>query len=218
MSLASHAASMDRIYRYQRHIYDLTRKFYLFGRDRAIEQMGPVEQPASLLEIGCGTGRNLCVASRRYPLLRGYGLDASTQMLATAVRNIARHGLHHRIVLATADATCFDPSPLFGQSHFDHVLVPYCLSMIPQWDQALANAFRATGPGGAIHCVDFGRQEDLPRWMRSALRHWLRRFEVTPRDALVDVFGEQARREGMRNIRRSDIGGGYGVLLSAERD
>ena len=25
---------MDRMYRYQRHIYDLSRKFYLLGRDR----------------------------------------------------------------------------------------------------------------------------------------------------------------------------------------
>ena len=27
---------MDRIYRHQRHIYDLSRKFYLLGRDRLI--------------------------------------------------------------------------------------------------------------------------------------------------------------------------------------
>ena len=30
------AQSMDRMYRAQRHIYDLTRKFYLLGRDRMI--------------------------------------------------------------------------------------------------------------------------------------------------------------------------------------
>ena len=28
------AEQMDRMYRYQRHIYDLTRKYYLLGRDR----------------------------------------------------------------------------------------------------------------------------------------------------------------------------------------
>ena len=28
------AAAMDRMYRNQRHIYDLTRQFYLVGRDR----------------------------------------------------------------------------------------------------------------------------------------------------------------------------------------
>ena len=30
------ARHMDGIYRYQRHIYDLTRKYYLLGRDRMI--------------------------------------------------------------------------------------------------------------------------------------------------------------------------------------
>ena len=33
---SGHAALMDGVYRHQRHIYDLTRKFYLLGRDRLI--------------------------------------------------------------------------------------------------------------------------------------------------------------------------------------
>ncbi len=31
-----HAEQMDNMYRYQRHIYDLTRKYYLLGRDTTI--------------------------------------------------------------------------------------------------------------------------------------------------------------------------------------
>ncbi|HEY0281515.1 MAG TPA: hypothetical protein VGC27_02700 [Rhizomicrobium sp.] len=33
----NHAALMDEIYRHQRYVYDLTRKYYLFGRDRLIK-------------------------------------------------------------------------------------------------------------------------------------------------------------------------------------
>ena len=33
----SHARLMDSVYRHQRHIYDLTRKFYLLGRDDLID-------------------------------------------------------------------------------------------------------------------------------------------------------------------------------------
>ncbi len=33
----SHAELMDGVYRYQRHVYDLTRKYYLLGRDRLID-------------------------------------------------------------------------------------------------------------------------------------------------------------------------------------
>ena len=35
------AALMDRMYRRQRHIYDLSRKFYLLGRDEAITRLRP---------------------------------------------------------------------------------------------------------------------------------------------------------------------------------
>ena len=32
---------MDRIYRHQRHVYDVTRKYYLLGRDRLIDRPAP---------------------------------------------------------------------------------------------------------------------------------------------------------------------------------
>ncbi|MDX5362176.1 MAG: class I SAM-dependent methyltransferase, partial [Alphaproteobacteria bacterium] len=83
---ASHAERMDRMYRYQRHIYDLTRKYYLLGRDRAIEGLR-LPSRGRLLEVGCGTGRNLLAAHRRYPEARLYGLDISAQMLASAHRH-----------------------------------------------------------------------------------------------------------------------------------
>ena len=49
----SAAQHMDAIYRYQRYVYDATRKFYLLGRDRLITELAP---PAggSVLEIACG--------------------------------------------------------------------------------------------------------------------------------------------------------------------
>jgi S-adenosylmethionine-diacylgycerolhomoserine-N-methlytransferase len=58
------AELMNRTYRHQRHIYDVTRKYYLFGRDRLIARLDP---PAGgrVLEIGCGTARNLIAAARR---------------------------------------------------------------------------------------------------------------------------------------------------------
>ena len=72
------AAHMDRIYRHQRFIYDLTRKYYLLGRDRMIAGLA-VPDGASVLEVGCGTGRNLIEAARRYPHARFHGFDISAQ-------------------------------------------------------------------------------------------------------------------------------------------
>ena len=60
-SSAPHAALMDKVYRRQRHIYNLTRKYYLLGRDRLVRQLR-ARPPERVVEIGCGTARNLiCV-------------------------------------------------------------------------------------------------------------------------------------------------------------
>ena len=55
---ADHSDLMDRIYRHQRYIYDITRKYYLFGRDRMIRELD-LKPGDRLVEVGCGTARNL---------------------------------------------------------------------------------------------------------------------------------------------------------------
>ena len=114
------AALMDRMYHRQRHIYDLSRKFYLLGRDEAIVRLRPASGD-KVLEIGCGTGRNLVKLAKAYPEARLFGLDVSREMLATAAASTARSGLASRIALAQADATAFDPQALFGSRYFERV-------------------------------------------------------------------------------------------------
>jgi len=173
---------MDRLYRRQRHVYDFTRKYYLLGRDRLIRRLDP---PAGsrVLEIGCGTARNLIVAARTYPDVRLFGIDISGEMLETARRGVEREGMFD-IRLARADATAFDPARLFGVPGFSRIFVSYSLSMMPGWQAVLARALDWLAPGGELHVVDFGGQERLPAWFRVALRRWLGLFHVTPRDDL----------------------------------
>ncbi|MCW5735256.1 MAG: class I SAM-dependent methyltransferase [Enhydrobacter sp.] len=183
MSNLAASELMDRIYCRQRHVYDATRKFYLLGRDRLIRRLNP---PAGgrVLEIGCGTARNLIVAARTYPDVHFFGIDISSEMLGTARRLVARKGLALDIRLARADATTFDPALLFGVPGFSRIFVSYSLSMMPGWQAVLERALCWVVPGGELHVVDFGGQERLPGWFRLGLRHWLRLFHVTPRDAL----------------------------------
>lgn len=177
------AQHMDGIYRYQRHIYDLTRKYYLLGRDRLIAELAP-PQHGTVLEVACGTGRNLICAARRYPDARFYGLDISSEMLETARQSIERAGLTDRITVAEGDATAFSGQTLFGVPHFDRVFISYGLSMIPDWPGALRASLGAVSPGGSLHVVDFGDLERLPAWFRNGLLAWLARFSVTPRAML----------------------------------
>jgi len=179
----SGARLMDRIYRHQRHVYDLTRRHYLLGRDRLIDGLRPA--PGSrVLEIGCGTARNLVQAARRYPTVEFYGIDISLEMLETARRAVVREGLTAHIQLAQGDATRFDPILLFGVPGFARIFVSYSLSMIPQWSAVLTMARSWLAPDGELHIVDFGGQERLPAAFRVLLRGWLRHFHVQPRDGL----------------------------------
>ena len=57
---------MDRMYRLQRYFYDITRKYYLLGRDRLLREMD-LAPDARVLEIGCGTARNLICLARQRP-------------------------------------------------------------------------------------------------------------------------------------------------------
>ena len=186
------AGHMDRIYRYQRFIYDLTRKPYLLGRDALIGDLAP-PQDGAVLEIACGTGRNLIRAAQRYPAATFFGLDVSSAMLATAGRSIATRRLDGRIRIAKADATAFDPNALFGRPSFDRVFISYALSMIPDWRQAVAAAVSCLAEGGSLHVVDFGQQENLPGWFRAVLVAWLARFDVAPRAELRNALEMVAR-------------------------
>jgi S-adenosylmethionine-diacylgycerolhomoserine-N-methlytransferase len=175
--------SMDAIYRYQRHFYDLTRKYYLLGRDRLVAEL-EVPEGGTVLEIGCGTGRNLIKMARAYPSVRLFGLDISNEMLSSARASVARAGLSHRITLVQGDATNFDPQALFAIPAFDRVVMSYTLSMIPDWRAALRQGTQALAEGGRLHLVDFGQQEHLPRWFKRALFAWLAKFGVSPRGEL----------------------------------
>ncbi len=201
---AEHAERMDRMYRYQRHIYDLTRKYYLFGRDRMIARLD-VPRDGSLLEVGCGTGRNLLLAHRLYPTARLYGLDISAEMLVSARANF--RGKPTEPVLAVADATTFTAGE-FGVFGFDRVMISYALSMIPDWEKAIDASLAALKPGGSLHVVDFGQQEGLPGWFRRLLQSWLARFHVTPRADLRKAL--EARLEGIGGrLEFETVGRGY---------
>ena len=183
---------MNRMYRRQRYIYDGTRRYYLLGRDRLISGLQPAAG-ANVLEIGCGTGRNLVLAAQLYPEAQFFGIDVSTEMLTSAISAISRRRMTKRIRVAHGDGTAFDPQVLFGLPSFDHVMISYSLSMIPDWRRVLQAAISRLAPGGRLHVVDFGNQERLPGTIRALLLRWLAMFDVAPRDDLEDVLSAMAQ-------------------------
>jgi S-adenosylmethionine-diacylgycerolhomoserine-N-methlytransferase len=173
------AAHMDRIYRYQRHVYDATRHNFLLGRDTLIAGLLPPDG-GCVVEVGCGTARNLIEAAKAYPNARFYGFDISAVMLETARKNITVAGLGHRITVVEGDATSFDLEKLFGLPCADRIFISYALSMMPHWREVLARSTTQLATAGSVHIVDFGQSEGLPRAFKAGLYAWLARFSVHP--------------------------------------
>lgn len=197
---AGHGELMDSVYRTQRHIYDLTRKYYLLGRDGLIADLAP-PFGGSVLEIGCGTGRNLIAAGRAWPGAALFGVDISEAMLETARASMAKAGV--AATLAQGDACDFDPQALFGRATFDRVFISYALSMIPDWKAALVQAASCVAPGGRLEIVDFGQQDRLPALWRRLLFGWLARFHVAPRAELERMIAGLAKEIGAAGYSRS---------------
>ncbi len=209
-SLESHSGLMDQVYRHQRHFYDFTRKYYLFGRDRLIARLD-LKPNASLVEVGCGTARNLIAIARRYPDARLYGLDASAAMLETARAAVHRAGLDHRITLAAGLAEDLSPTQ-FGVESFENVLFSYSLSMIPDARRAAAlaqPAIRApvAGPGGCM--VDFHDLTGLV--LVNVMRAWLKLFHVTPRVEFLAALEGVTKNSGALTL----LFGRYAFIFSS---
>ncbi|MEO1221042.1 MAG: class I SAM-dependent methyltransferase [Pseudomonadota bacterium] len=193
---SGHAALMDSIYKGQRHVYDATRKYYLFGRDTLIEGLD-ARPGMRLLEVACGTGRNMAKIRKAWPGLDLYGLDISSEMLKNA-----RKALGDEARLGLGDACSFDPAETFAEdgldkAGFDRIVLSYCLSMIPDWEGALLHSANQLAPGGEMHIVDFGDLTGLPGPLEGMLHRWLTKFHVETRSALPAALQEIASQKGM---------------------
>ena len=135
------------------HAYARYARFYdlLFGavleagRRRLCEAVTQLA-PATLLEVGVGTGLTL----PRYPATAAVtGIDLSRDMLAVAQRRAAalpgrRIALH-----------CMDAEQLaFADASFDCVTLPYVLSVTPDPARLAAELRRVCKPGGDIFVLN----------------------------------------------------------------
>lgn len=156
--------NLEAYYRFQSLIYDATRWMFLFGRRESVAAVARlVPRAKHIVEIGCGTGRNLVPLARRIPSARITGVDLSPDMLAIARRKTShfcqRITLQHRV---QGDAV--DPE-------YDVVVFSYSLSMMnPGWETVLRGALQGLVPGGLVVATDF-HQSPFPFFKAHMVNH-----------------------------------------------
>ena len=204
------AQRMDQQYRYQRYVYDFSRKYYLLGRDTLLQEMG-MQAGDKVLELGCGTGRNLLRMAYRSPRSKFYGVDASALMLEMAEEKIIGTLYSRTIFLKQGLAEQVGLEEFGLRQGFDHIVFSYVLSMIPGWEAALENALKLLRPGGQLHVVDFSDQAGMPGWFRRLLLQWLDWFHVHPEPRILEYLQQMAAREG-DNLEMRHLAGRYAML------
>jgi S-adenosylmethionine-diacylgycerolhomoserine-N-methlytransferase len=162
MSPVGQVASLERYYRFHARIYDATRWSFLFGRAALVRRVAALRTPTRILEIGCGTGRNLLDLSRCFPNARLTGVDLSGDMLAKARQRLGTGAGQVEWLRQAYE------QPLRPAQPFDLVLCSYTLSMInPGWERVIEATRQDLQPGGLIAVVDFHESglDGFKRWM-----------------------------------------------------
>jgi ArsR family transcriptional regulator len=144
----------ERFFDHQAAGWDSERDLTVDGTvvEAALRELFAAERPASLLDIGTGTGRILQVLAGQIGF--GLGIDLSRDMLAVARANLdqrearncqVRHGDMYQLPLQDGS---FAAATLHQVLHFADD--PFAV---------LAEACRVLGPGGRLVVVDLARHE-----------------------------------------------------------
>jgi len=205
-----HVQLMDQMYRLQRYFYDFTRKYYLFGRDRLIADM-PVSPADHVIEVGCGTGRNLVLLARKHPAAKFYGVDAAHVMIDTAQKKMASKHLNQTVFLRQGLAEDLNANAWFKVPAFDRVFFSYSLSMIPTWPAAIEAALANLKPNGELWVVDFWDQAGYPKPFAKLLKLWLALFHVHHRPELL-AYLQKLESDGKGKLTIEPIGQRYAYL------
>ncbi len=155
--------SLAHYYRWHAGIYDFTRWAFLFGRGKLIRSAAQqIAMPERILEIGCGTGKNLVDLAERFPKAQVMGLDLSRDMLDRARAKVKGYGTRVGLLHRSYNA------PVAVGAKFDLIVLSYSLSMInPGYDEVLRLCREDLSERGLVAVVDFhqSRWAWFRRWM-----------------------------------------------------
>lgn len=164
--LGSHAERLAAFYAPQAQRYDAFRARLLHGREAMLAAL-EVCPGMRVAELGGGTGHNLEVLAKSVPIEQldaAYLVDLCPPLLEVARRRFAGQA---KVEVIEADACTWRP-----EQAVDRVYFSYALSMIPDWEAALLNAWAMLAPGGRIGVVDFHLPQNTSRFKRAFWRRW----------------------------------------------
>ncbi len=129
--------------------------------------LGPIKGGESVLDVGCGAGFDMVVASH---FVRGMGkvcgIDMTPEMAEKARTNLRRAGVNGEIKVSGAESIpCSDAS-------FDVVISNGVINLAPAKEEVFREIYRVLRPGGRFQFADIVVNQALPSDVANSLEAW----------------------------------------------
>lgn len=130
--------------------------------------LGPIKGGAAVLDVGCGAGFDMIVASRLVG--RGgkvYGIDMTPEMVERARANLQRSG----VTDAQVDVSGAESIP-YPDASFDVVISNGVVNLSPAKEEVFREIYRVLRPDGRLQFADIVVNQALPPEVANSLEAW----------------------------------------------
>jgi ubiquinone/menaquinone biosynthesis C-methylase UbiE len=130
--------------------------------------LSPIGVGDVVLDIGCGAGLDLAVASRLVEETgRVYGVDLTPEMVARARTNLAGMGVKNgEVILVSSERLPF------VHDFFDVVISNGVINLSPDKPRLFSEIFRVLKPGGRLQFIDIVLEKELPSHLAAGVESW----------------------------------------------
>ncbi len=130
--------------------------------------IGEISEGSFILDIGCGAGLDLIVASRLTgPSGRVCGIDLTAEMVAKARENIAKYGADN------IEAVQVDSEHIpYADGMFDVAISNGVINLSPRKPKLFKEIHRVLKTGGRLQFADIITESALPQSLTGSLEAW----------------------------------------------
>lgn len=130
--------------------------------------LAPIDRGSCVLDIGCGGGFDLYVASRLVGSTgKVVGVDLTSEMVVRAKENLNTLQAKNVEILQVSG----ERLP-FADEQFDVVISNGVINLSPNKTTLFAEIFRILKPGGRLQFADIVLEKELPSHLASSIESW----------------------------------------------
>ena len=129
---------------------------------------GPIKQGEAILDVGCGAGVDMIVASRFVSTTgKVCGIDMTPEMAEKARANLRRSG----VTGAEVQVSGAESVP-YPDASFDIVISNGVINLSPAKEEVFKEIYRVLRPGGRLQFADIVVNQTLPPEVANSLEAW----------------------------------------------